>query len=90
MELYRAYAQPNSPDVYRELAETADDHILTYSALLKKACKAGAGPCPNKPQICPRCGTAAQFKANLCYKVGIAGAWNMLVSTSFLACHRVA
>ena len=81
MELYRAYAQPDRSDFHKEVAENVDEHTLPYSQLLKNACKARAGPRPKKPLTCPRCGVAAQFKTSLCYKAGIAGAWNMLVSS---------
>ena len=81
MELHRGYAQPSSPDAHRQCAENADHPTLPYSTQLKNACKAGAGPRPKKPQTCPRCGVAAQFKTTLCYKLGIAGAWNVFVSS---------
>ena len=80
MPLYRGYNQPDNPAIYRAFDVDAPTQHIEYSARLKAACLRVAGPEPDPPSICPRCGTLATFVARVCFKYGIAGAWNMKVS----------
>nr|VWO94022.1 Histone acetyltransferase (EC [Ganoderma boninense] len=80
MPMYRAYTQPDNPAIYRVLGlnATGEDVELAYSRELKTACLLAAGPQPKAPPLCPRCHQLATFHSRLCYKAGLAGAWNMI------------
>ncbi|KAI1787173.1 hypothetical protein LXA43DRAFT_1098475 [Ganoderma leucocontextum] len=85
MRLYRAYPQPDNPAAYRPLELDVPEDEVKYTKQLKTACLLAAGPQPEAPRICPRCGQPTTFDSRLCYKYGIAGAWNMFCR----ACRKV-
>ena len=82
MPIYRAYTQPGNPAIYRVFGLDAPEEDVNgqYSQGLKTACLLAAGPQPKAPSICPRCHEISTFESRVCYKYGIAGAWNMVVS----------
>ena len=82
MVFYRDYPRPGGAPGFELFDEAPLDlDNGKYSAALKAACKKGAGPRPRAPKTCPRCGAeATRFYAGICYKVGFAGAWRMVVS----------
>ena len=84
MPIYRAYPHPDNPAIYQPLGIDAldEDVKVNFSRELKTACLLGAGPQPPAPPLCPRCRERATFLSRICYKFGLAGAWNMLVSTT--------
>ena len=81
MSLYRNYNQPGKVAGVRVFTLNALDHQEgNYSEWLKTACLLAARPPLKPPVSCPRCLQAAVFDSRICYKYGIAGAWNMVVS----------
>ena len=78
---YRAYSQPDDNPGQRIFGlGSLEPGDMKYSKALKAACKLAAGRRPPAHPYCPRCGErAVKFTSVLCYKFGIAGAWNMVV-----------
>lgn len=83
MHFYRAYGQPDLPENYTFRVfglNVSHEDNPQYSQALKNACIKHAGPKPPRPSRCPRCRVAnPPFATKVCYKAGIAGAWNMIV-----------
>lgn len=81
MPLYRRYNQPGKDAGGRVFGfDDLRGEKGRYGQQLKTACLLAAGPRPKAPLVCPRCLQASVFDSVLCYKYGIAGAWNMIVS----------
>ncbi|PIL25727.1 hypothetical protein GSI_11477 [Ganoderma sinense ZZ0214-1] len=77
----KAKTTPDNPTIYRVLGLDAAEEDVKYSRELKKACSLAAGPPPEAPLLCPRYHDFSTFESRVCYKYGLAGAWNML-------CHK--
>ena len=81
MALFRNYDQPSQLNPQMHIPQAVSSK-RRYPEAVKKLCAEGSeGRMPNFPSRCPRCKQVAMFTPRLCYKLGIAGAWALVVAT---------